>query len=142
MMLDFFRNEALLSLTKSVRECVLMNGRLVYDGIIRMMFGKLGFVDGGCCFIFSDYHRLRNETKIPETTDYALYEKRLYATHASGAERKVMRILCWSAVKRTKETKYGGEKYCCCVAVLCGGVKRTTKWLFYCRRSAYHLWMQ
>lgn len=50
---------------------------------------KSGFVGREFCSILSSYDRFRNRTRTPETEGYVLHEQRMYATHNSGAKRKM-----------------------------------------------------
>lgn len=90
MLVELLRKEALQTLAEYVRECVLVEGRHVCDGDIRMQVVQLGTVNARFCHTLSDYERLPNRIKISKTGVYVLHEQRMYATHEFGAKRKTM----------------------------------------------------
>lgn len=52
------------SFAKSVRECVFLEGSLVYGREFYTKFVKSGIVGGEFCCTLIDYDRLRNSTEI------------------------------------------------------------------------------
>lgn len=68
-----------------------------------------GFVSGKACSNLNGYDRLRNRIKILQTAVYVLHEQRVYGTHDSGAERKLVNsfLLIKSEGSREKESRVG-----------------------------------
>lgn len=114
------RKKALQSFAKCVRVCVLVGGKHVYDGNIRMKFVNLGFVSRGCCCPLSDYNRSRSKIKITRNGGCLLHEQKVYATHESGAERKVMSSFALIRSESEEEKKmWTGNVlllFCCAVS--------------------------
>lgn len=73
MLTEVFRKEALQSLAKYVRECVLVEGRHVNNGDIRRYFVKSEFVIGEPCSTQLGYDRSLNRVRIAETGAYVLH---------------------------------------------------------------------
>lgn len=74
MLVNLFKNEAMQSLAKYVKECVLVKGSDVGDEGIRIKLVKSVFVSEALCLALSDYSSLQNRIKIHETGGCVLHE--------------------------------------------------------------------
>lgn len=104
-----------------------------------MKLVKLLFVVAEFCRTLSDYDRLRNTIKIPETGIYVFSEQRVYASHEFGTEKKMMNSFA-PIIGESDEKK---EIWVRIVLMLCRYVvreiRKALKWHPYSKWSAYFL---
>lgn len=79
-----FKQKPLQSLPQYVREFVLEEQKLVYDGGSRKRSVESWLVSGVFCPTLNDYDKKRNRNSISETGGCVLQEQGVYATHESG----------------------------------------------------------
>lgn len=104
MMIELFGKEALHSFAETPKDYVLVALRHLYDETARTVFVKSGFLSREFCSSLNEYNRLQNRIEISEIKGSVRLEKRLYATHESGAEKKMVNSFV------TMRTKTEAEK--------------------------------
>lgn len=103
MLAQLLRKRSLQSFAECWRECVLVEGRHVYDEDNCMKLLNSGCVNAELCPALIDYDRSRNKIKHSETRRQVLQEQIFNTIHAFGAMRKMINSFALIRSKSNEE---------------------------------------